>query len=396
VGSSWTKLATVILALLTMAAFSGCSRDQAAGAQSDSPSVQPARAVPSAPAKTSAAPTTVSTPSANPASIVRGSGTVAAATDSKLNFATAGKIDSVAVKQGDKVANGSFLVKLDTTSLESTLALARVTLDQALLAQTQAQTALASAQFTLDKTRSISDIKDLITNLQWQIKIGELNMAAAQSANDANSSGYWSKMVANYRLDLAKKNKDLSDLLGKVEYTGTITYDIMGQKYDRLTVEDMKMKQLQVDAAQKTLDKSQSSIDQAQKNLALAQQQLNDATIFAPFNGIVATLDVKEGDVVPAPTQSSKPIVYFIDPTSMQIDVGVNELDVPKVKVGQPAAVKVDAFPALVFEGKVTAISPMPVVQGGVVDYPVTVTFTVSPNIEIKVGMNGTGAITTK
>jgi hypothetical protein len=58
--------------------------------------------------------------------------------------------------------------------------------------------------------------------------------------------------------------------------------------------------------------------------------------------------------------------------------------------------VKLDAFPGLKLDGKVTEISPMPTVQGGVVDYSVTVTFTVPPNTEVKVGMNGSANIVIK
>jgi multidrug resistance efflux pump len=395
------KLAAVTLSLLTLASLAGCNKDQtsapAAGPQTSSQATQPAR---TSPATSPAAKPGVASPQplgspSKAAAVVRGSGTVAVSTDARLNFDTGGKIAKVAVREGERVTKGTLLTKLDTTSLEATLAQARVAVDQARLAQTQAQAALAAAQFTLDKTKAVSDIKDVIANLEWQLKISQTSLAEAQNAADYNEAGYWSKMVESTRTDLARKNKDLSDLLGKADYSGIITYDVMGQAYDKLTVQDMKMKQLQVDSAQQTIDKSQAAIDQAQKNLNLAQQQLSNATITAPFDGIVATLDVKEGDVVPAPTQASKPIVYFIDPTSMQIDVGVNELDLPLVKLGQKAVVRVDAFPGIKLDGKVTAISPMPVVQGGVVNYPVTVEFTVPQNIEIKVGMDASGAITT-
>jgi HlyD family secretion protein len=396
------RFIAILLVIVTALSVFACTKDQPAtqpgGSPSASSTTQPARTTPagSPAAKPGATSQTPSVSTLSQTAVVRGNGTVAASIDSNLNFATGGEIEKIGGKEGGKINKRAFFAKLDTASLEAALSQAKVALDQANLAKTQAETALASAQFTLDKTKAVSDIKDVITNLQWQLKIGEMNMAEAQNANDANSSGYWSKMVANYRLELAKRNKDMAELLGKVEYAGTITYDIMGQKYDRLTVEDMRMKQLQVESAQQTLDKSQSSIDQAQKNLNLAQQQLNDATIIAPFGGIIAKLNFKEGDYVPTPSQSTKPIVYLVDMSTMKIDIGVNELDMPKVKIGQQASIKVDAYPDVKLEGKVTAISPMPTVQGGVVDYPVTISFSVPSTSEIRVGMNGTGTVSTK
>lgn len=156
------------------------------------------------------------------------------------------------------------------------------------------------------------------------------------------------------------------------------------------------MKQLLIDSAQLTVDKSQSTIDQAQKNLDLAQKQLNDATIVAPFDGVVATLDVKEGDIVAAPSQSQKPTIYLIDLTAMELNIYVNELDVPKVKVGQKAVIGVDAFPNAKLEGKVAAISPVPSVQGKIVDYEVKIAFSVPQATEIRVGMNAIAEIATK
>ncbi len=197
-------------------------------------------------------------------------------------------------------------------------------------------------------------------------------------------------------VDLASKMQDLSDLLDEPEYVGVLTYDILEEKYDTLTVENVRIKQLQVELAQQTLDKSQDTVDQAQKSLALAQKQLDEATITAPFDGIVAILNYSEGDFVPAPGQIQRPIIYMIDPATMELNIGVNELDVPRVKTGQRASISIDAFPGVELEGKVAAISPMPTVQSGIVDYNVTVTFSVPSDIEVRIGMSATAQITIK
>ena len=93
--------------------------------------------------------------------------------------------------------------------------------------------------------------------------------------------------------------------------------------------------QLAVESAQQTIDKSQDTITQAQKNLDLAQLQLNQATITAPFDGLVADVNQNTWDVVSAPASSQHPIIYMIDPTTMELIIGVNELDMPNVKLGQ-------------------------------------------------------------
>lgn len=84
----------------------------------------------------------------------------------------------------------------------------------------------------------------------------------------------------------------------------------------------------------------------------------------------------------------------MVDLTTLQLDIGVNELDIPKVKLGQKASVLLDAFPDVKLDGKVTAILPLPTVQGGIVDYTVTVTFSVPSTTNVMIGMHATASIT--
>ena len=82
----------------------------------------------------------------------------------------------------------------------------------------------------------------------------------------------------------------MAQLLSGPEYAGVVTYDILGQTYDRLTVEDVRIKELEVEAAQKSVNLAKSGIVQAQKNIDYTQKQIKDSTIVAPFIGVVATL----------------------------------------------------------------------------------------------------------
>jgi HlyD family secretion protein len=85
----------------------------------------------------------------------------------------------------------------------------------------------------------------------------------------------------------------------------------------------------------------------------------------------------------------------MVDPNSMQIVVVINELDIPRVKVGQSAIVKVDAFPNAKIAGKVTDISILPNIQGGTVNYDVTVSFIIPSGVAVRSGMNAIAEITT-
>jgi HlyD family secretion protein len=394
-------LALILIGILAVVSLVACSR-----AQSSTP---PAGASPSpngpasanggpppggAPGGPPVAQSTLNVP-VIPAKLVSGAGTVEVATDANLYFGTAGQIITLNAKEGDRVTKGTVLAKLDTAGLEASLALARVALNQARLNQLQANSNLATAQFNLDKVQAVSDVKDAITNDEWTIKVAEVNRKQALLTGDSDGSSALNKYIADIQKELIKHKDQLSDLLSGDEYKGSkaLNYDINGQTYDRLTVEDAHLKQLAVEMAQQTLDQSQDSINLAQKNLDLIVKQLDQATITAPFDCQIARVNQSAGDYVAAPSQSQHPIFYIIDPASLQLVIGVNELDMPKIKVGQKSTVSIDAFPAAKLNGQVAAISPLPTLQGLIVEYEVTIDFDVPSDITVRTGMNAAAAI---
>ena len=125
-------------------------------------------------------------------------------------------------------------------------------------------------------------------------------------------------------------------------------------------------------------------VDVAEQALAEAQTQLDEATITAPFDGLVARVYVKEGDIISAATT----IVHLIDPSNMELNAEVDEIDIPDVKLGQRAIIEVDALPALQLEGVVTLIGSLPIVEAGLVLYEVTIGFDVPQGYNLKIGMN--------
>jgi HlyD family secretion protein len=352
---------------------------------------------------------------------ISGSGKISIVTDARLSFGSGGKLLTLNVKEGDKVTNGQVLAKQDTSALELALAQAKVAqdqtqvglaqakvaLDQANVAQIQANSALTAAQFNLDKIQAVGDIKDAITKLQQQITTAQVNMRQASATGDSAGANAMLQYTNDLQVELAKQNKRLATLLSGIEYTGAnaLTYDIYGQTYDRLVLQDIRMKALAIEAAQKVVDQSasgialvQKTIDQAndgialaQKNLDYIQKQINDATINAPFDGTVATLYYKQGDIIPSPVAAPQIVIYMVDTGNLEVAVNINELDSPAVQVGQNAIISLDAFPGTTLQGKVSAISVIPNAQAaaaGTTVYVAKVAFSVPQGLAVKTGMN--------
>lgn len=167
----------------------------------------------------------------------------------------------------------------------------------------------------------------------------------------------------------------------EAEYTLNELKEIRRASYDRIKV------------AEAQLEAAESRLKSAEQAVAEAQKQLDEATITAPFNGLVVAVEAKEGDIIPSPSMAPKTIIRLIDPNSLEMIAKVDEMDIPSVKSNQKAIIEVDALPAVRFEGRVISISPMPVVEAGVVSYKVKIALDVSLNSQLKVGMSATADI---
>ena len=138
---------------------------------------------------------------------------------------------------------------------------------------------------------------------------------------------------------------------------------------------------------------AESEVEAARLAVSQAQRQLDEATITAPFDGLVAAMYVKEGDIIPPPTMAPKVIIYLLDPSSMELKAEVDEIDIPDVELGQNAIISVDALPDEQLEGVVTLVSSLPIVEAGLVLYEVKIGFDVPEGLEVKVGMSATADI---
>src|SRR5690349_4073258 len=175
---------------------------------------------------------------------------------------------------------------------------------------------------------------------------------------------------------------------------------------------------------------SQSSLDDAQKNYALAlnkqnvakaqvlvltakekqaaaqvqqdrahlkqlQEQLSYTDIESPIDGVVLSRDVEMGDAVSSilVLGSSATLVMTLGDTSeVYLKGKVDESDIGKVYLGQPARIKVESFKDKTFTGKVTKISPMGVEKDNVTTFEVRVSIN-NPGGELKAAMTANAEI---
>ncbi len=113
--------------------------------------------------------------------------------------------------------------------------------------------------------------------------------------------------------------------------------------------------------ADATLAEVQGKLETTQASLQQALAELKKTTLTAPFGGIAILYETfrdgqkrkpRVGDLV----WQNQPLLYLPDISTMIVDTRVREVDLHKVAIGQPCSVRVDAYPEILFTGKVSLI----------------------------------------
>jgi HlyD family secretion protein len=121
---------------------------------------------------------------------------------------------------------------------------------------------------------------------------------------------------------------------------------------------------------------AQADVQRERATLTQLQEQLGYTTIVSPINGIVLSRDVEVGDAVSSILvmgSASTLIMTLGDTSQVYVKGKVDESDIGKVYLGQPARIKVESFKDKTFAGRVTKISPMGVEKDNVTTFEVRV-----------------------
>ncbi len=138
-----------------------------------------------------------------------------------------------------------------------------------------------------------------------------------------------------------------------------------------------------------------ADVQRNRANLAQLKEQLSYTTITAPITGIILSRDVEMGDAVSSilVMGSAATLVMTLGDTSeVYVKGKVDESDIGKVYLGQPARIKVESFKDKTFTGKVTKISPMGVEKDNVTTFEVRVSIN-NPGGELKAAMTANAEI---
>jgi HlyD family secretion protein len=315
-----------------------------------------------------------------------------------LTFETPGRVTDVPVKVGDRVENGDLLAQLDTRQLELQVHQAQAALAaaEAQLAQIEAgprpeevaaaeadvraaQAQTSSAAANLDQLKS-GATEAQIAAAETQVAQAELQVKAALLEYDrvrAIKAKEETIEQAAYNLYTAEKSLLAAQAALEDVQGGADAADIRAAQAGvdgAVAQQDAAQARLALLLAGATDDQiadAKAQVERAQAALEQAELSLKRATLHAPFDGVVARVNVSAGEMAPV----GLPAITLLDPSGLQVAIGVDELDVGRLAVGQSAQVALDALPDTTLNGTVKSIAPAATVDaGGVTYYDVIVT----------------------
>lgn len=275
-------------------------------------------------------------------------GKVTPITKVEVKSKASGIVKKLYVEYGDQVKKGQLLAQLDKEEIQ-----AQVEQSRAALAASEASYRSSEADYERAKVDAEGpDVPLLKRAYERAVGMAKEGVVSTSALEDAQK---------NYELALNKQN------VAKAQ----------------LTVMKAKIAQAQAQVAQ----------DRAHLNQL--EEQLSYTDIESPIDGIVLSRDVEIGDAVSSilVLGSGATLVMTLGDTSeVYVKGKVDESDIGKVYLGQPARIKVESFKDKTFNGKVTKISPMGVEKDNVTTFEVRVSIN-NPGGELKAEMTANAEI---
>ena len=213
----------------------------------------------------------------------------------------------------------------------------------------------------------------------------------AQASDQTKQQG--SIQTAQNALDQAqqalnKSNATLQNTIAQQNATLQSAQNTIAQDQAALQSQQATAAQTLAGPTQADLQVVNAQVANAQAALQTAQNNLEAATLVAPANGTVASLNGTVGQLIgggattgttasstTSSTTSStgSAFITLMDVTTPQISAAISEADIGKVQPGQKATFTVTAYPGRTFTGTVAAIEPAGTTTSNVVTYVVLI-----------------------
>ncbi len=345
--------------------------------------------------------------------VVSATGSVRAERTQRLAFNTSGTVTEVLVEEGDSVAAGQVLARLDDTNLalavrqaEAALAVAQAQLERTKAGPSDEEIALAEASLAISQvgvqtaeagvaaaranlsrvrdgaspeevaiaTRRIEEAKNALWGAQAQRDsiCGRVGFAASQADCDqAQASVQRSEegvRIAELQLQQVEAGPRASDIAGAQAQVDQALSQLESARAQVARAE-VELARVKKGASPEDVAIAEAQVAQAEVNVDIAKHRLDDTVLRSPADGTLATLTLLVGDAA-AP---GNPVATLVDTETYYILVSIDETEIGQIVEGQDVRVNLDAYPGDTLHGTVTSISLTGTDVQGIVVYSVRI-----------------------
>ncbi len=232
--------------------------------------------------------------------------------------------------------------------------------------------------------------------LEARVRESQANLRAAQAAIESAEAAHARNQVEAEGPDLPflKASMDRARSLYQEEVIAKSLVEDAERAYQlALNKQMVALRNVKVTLAE--ISRARAQLGQAQAALDRDQEDLRYATIVSPMDGLVLSRNVEVGDAVSSilVLGSQATLVMTLGDVSDVYVLGkVDEADIGKVYLGQPARIVVESFKEKKLEGKVTKISPLGVEKDNVTTFEVRVSIH-NPGGELRANMSANAEI---
>ncbi len=254
------------------------------------------------------------------------------ATEVQVASEVGGRLLELRVAEGDRVAQGDVIARLDTADAELQLARARAD-RQAADAQLRLLQAGARDEDVRQAQAQVEAADTEAGAAQAELRAAELDLERFESLLRANAGSVKQRDDARARAEVARERVRGASERGRAAREN--------------------LARLRSGARPQELDAARARVAAVDAQIATLQKNIADAQVLSPVGGIVTLKLADQGELIPPGT----PLVVVTDLDHAWANLFVPEPLIPRVRIGQAATIHTDAGgPGI--PGKVTFISP--------------------------------------
>ena len=253
---------------------------------------------------------------------------VAPVLEEELFFKMGGYVDTVYVRRGDEVKTGDLLAELEVTDLKN-----QITQGQAELTAVQlnydrniaeAKASVRTRELQLAKLRaSVSEAS--ITSARINLERAQMALAEAQDEYNKSLDREWEREEVRERYIDAVQNAQWNLEIAEAQYNDAL------HSRERVGY-DIELAQQDLDLANMSLKEIGVGLDITRTLLSLQRlnDQLADARIVAPFDGVILQISIVEGKQV----QGYSPMMTLADTTQLEVSADLMDSEMSELTEG--------------------------------------------------------------